>query len=312
MAVTKMLVFRAALAGTAVFACSSIGSVFVQPLPTRMSTGKSLTSVNLRMQGMPPHHQPSSEPCLSSKVAVVGAAVVGMLAMKRSTARSESKMQRNARGGEAEGAALHLRPDTRAGDDFSSEPGAIAPLGFWDPADLVTLENFLTPENFFLGKHVNQSNADRFRWYREAEIKHGRVAMMAAIGSVFQHYIHFNIFFKDVPNGLRACDTEAGANGILLLVIAVGLLEVKFWSSDRTKESGDFNDPLGLAKQVEENFKHTTAFSRVDFQNYEISNGRLAMFMAVGILAAESQTGLDAVQQMDLKMFWFPLEFFLR
>jgi len=215
--------------------------------------------------------------------------------MKRSTVRCESKMQRHARGGEVEGAALNLRVDTGTGIDFSSEPGAMEPLGFWDPADLVSLENL------FLGKIVNKNSVDRFRWYREAEIKHGRVAMMAAIGSVFQHYIHFNIFFSDVPNGLKALDAEAGANGFLLLVIATGLLEVKFWRLDRAKEAGDFNDPLGLAKQVTENFKHTTAFSLADFKNYEINNGRLAMFMAVGILAAECYTGLDAVQQFGVR-----------
>jgi len=293
MAVTKMLVARAALAGTVVLACSSIGPVFVQPLPPRMSTSRSLTGVSLRMQEMPPHHHQSSEPCLSSKFAVVGVALVAMLAMKRSTARSESKMQRNARGGEVEGAALNLRVAARAGVDFSSQPGALEPLGFWDPANLV---NF---EGLFMGNMVNKNSVDRFRWYREAEIKHGRVAMMAAIGSVFQHYVHFNIFFRDVPNGLRAFDADAGANGFLLLVIVAGLLEVKFWRFDRTKEAGDFNDPLGLAKLVEENFNHTTAFSHQDFQNYEINNGRLAMFMAVGILAAECQTGLDAAQQFE-------------
>merc|ERR1719502_1354079 len=64
--------------------------------------------------------------------------------------------------------------------------GAMAPLGYFDP----------------LGFSKAGDEAG-FRNLRAAEIKHGRVAMMAAVGGVAQHYIKFPGFEK-VPAGLAA------------------------------------------------------------------------------------------------------------
>ena len=52
--------------------------------------------------------------------------------------------------------------------------GATAPFGFFDPLGL--------------SKDVD---AGRLAFYREAEIKHGRVAMLASVGFLFQEHYTF-------------------------------------------------------------------------------------------------------------------------
>mmetsp|Transcript_96519 Transcript_96519/g.144429 ORF Transcript_96519/g.144429 Transcript_96519/m.144429 type:complete len:201 (-) Transcript_96519:242-844(-) len=49
--------------------------------------------------------------------------------------------------------------------DFSKEIGVQAPLGFWDPLGV-----------------LEDSTEEQFNFYREIEIKHGRVAMLAFVG----------------------------------------------------------------------------------------------------------------------------------
>lgn len=53
-------------------------------------------------------------------------------------------------------------------------PGACAPLGFWDP----------------LGFCAGDATEARIRFYREVEVKHGRVAMLAALGFVVAEQFH--------------------------------------------------------------------------------------------------------------------------
>ena len=63
--------------------------------------------------------------------------------------------------------------------DFSKEIGVQAPLGFWDP----------------LGLLMN-AEQERFDYLREAELKHGRVSMLAILGhlvttaGMYVHVVH--------------------------------------------------------------------------------------------------------------------------
>ena len=57
---------------------------------------------------------------------------------------------------------------------FESEPGVIAPTGFWDP--------------FGLAKNIDDAT---FAKYRTAELKHGRVAMLAVTGLITAAYARF-------------------------------------------------------------------------------------------------------------------------
>eukprot|EP00435_Cladocopium_sp_Y103_P065141 s396_g27.t1 len=162
-------------------------------------------------------------------------------------------------------------PEEKKPTGFQSAVGATPPLGFWDPAKLCKSE-------------------DDFKKFRVAELKHGRVAMMAALGAVVQHFITFP-GFDDVPRGMEALTDGTGLFGFLLLVAGSGYLELEQWNQKADAEPGNFGDPLGLAE------KKIGAYDE-EWRNKELNNGRFAMFAAIGIILAENETGLDAVEQI--------------
>lgn len=146
--------------------------------------------------------------------------------------------------------------------------GATAPLGYFDPAGFCK---------------VGDENG--FRTLRAAEIKHGRVAMMAALGATVQHYLKLPGFDK-VPAGLAAVTEAPGSYGMIVLFLIAGALELGPWSENANREPGNFGDPAGLAQYTD------------DMRNRELNNGRAAMFAAVGIIAAEIFTGKDGIEQL--------------
>jgi len=154
--------------------------------------------------------------------------------------------------------------------DPATQVGALPPLGFFDPAGFSKV-----------------GDKEGFKNLRVAEIKHARVAMMAALGGVVQHYVKFP-GFDSVPAGLGAVTTAPGTYGFIALFLASGAMELAVWTEDPSKEAGDFGDPLGLGQYNEE------------FRNKELNNGRFAMFAALGIVAADLATGKDAIQQFGL------------
>mmetsp|Transcript_132553 Transcript_132553/g.369548 ORF Transcript_132553/g.369548 Transcript_132553/m.369548 type:complete len:303 (-) Transcript_132553:301-1209(-) len=147
--------------------------------------------------------------------------------------------------------------------------GVTEPLGYFDPAGFCKVGDEKT-----------------FRNYRTAEIKHGRAAMMAALGAVVQHYVKFP-GFEDVPSGLAAVNTPPGSYGFIALLAAAGALELGVWVEKDDKAPGDFGNPLPWFNDYDE-----------DMRNRELNNGRAAMFAAIGIIVAELYTGKDAVEQL--------------
>merc|ERR1719229_1440871 len=148
--------------------------------------------------------------------------------------------------------------------------GAMAPMGYFDPAGF-----------------CKKGDESGFRTFRAAEIKHGRVAMMAAVGAVAQHYVKFP-GFEAVPSGLSAVTSAPGSYGMIALFLVAGALELGVWTEDPSKEPGNFGDPLGLGQYNDE------------MRAKELNNGRFAMFAAAGIIAAELVTGKDAIEQFGL------------
>merc|ERR1719498_1737408 len=84
---------------------------------------------------------------------------------------------------------------------FENELGVQAPLGFWDPAG-----------------YTKDGNVEKFKRRRTTEIKHGRVAMFAAMGYIVPEYFRFpgflspsgKVAFTDLPNGLAAIGKVSG------------------------------------------------------------------------------------------------------
>jgi len=163
--------------------------------------------------------------------------------------------------------------------DPAVQLGAMAPLGYFDPLGFSKV-----------------GDKEGFRKLRSAEIKHGRVAMMAAVGAVFQHFVQFP-GFENVPKGLGALTTLPGQLGFAVLFAVSGALEILVWKDSDDKEPGDFGNPFSLEKNPQTGQAVPIGD---DPRNRELNNGRMAMFSILGIMVAELATGKDAIEQFGL------------
>lgn len=155
--------------------------------------------------------------------------------------------------------------------------------------------------------------------FRESEIKHGRIAMLAAFGWPFSELYHYTLSksmgLEDMlleTNGKAPSVLNGGLDNTYVLLalgtfFAVGavleLEEMKrrnpndpaelqnfmeMWREDGWDAPGNYGfDPLGLGKL----FCPTTR-SKVFMQGIEINNGRLAMLATVGFVVQEYITGI--------------------
>jgi len=159
--------------------------------------------------------------------------------------------------------------------------GVTGPLGFFDPLGFST-----------------DCSAGKLLFYREVELKHGRVAMLAALGFLVGEQFHplfgGNI---DVPSYIAFQQTPLQkfwpAVAIALAIPEIFSVQTfeepdstndKFWSIRSDHQSGDLGfDPLGLKPTDPKEFK--------EMQTKELNNGRLAMIAAAGMIAQELATG---------------------
>jgi hypothetical protein len=147
-------------------------------------------------------------------------------------------------------------------------------------------------------------------WMREAEIKHARLAMLAAVGWPISELWHKNIasaigltsiLAKDdkAPSILNGGLDSVWSSGILVMsIILAGFLEGKamnngevFWGNEKPEGyiPGDLKfDPLNLYKARGDKKTMETA---------EIKNGRLAMVAITAFAFQEAATGLPVVQE---------------
>jgi len=154
--------------------------------------------------------------------------------------------------------------------------GVTAPLGYFDPLGFCKVGDYAGFHNL-----------------RSAELKHGRVAMMAAVGTVFAHYVKFPGFDK-VPAGLAALSDPAIVTAFFLIFPVVGFIEIVYWKDDVNKEPGYFGDPAGWGQKLGLEYND-------ELRNKEINNGRMAMLSILGIFMAELVTGKDGIQQFGLQ-----------
>ena len=161
-----------------------------------------------------------------------------------------------------------------------SYPGITKPVGFWDPWNL-----------------SNDVSEGRFKFYREAELKHGRIAMLAALGFPIAEQFHplwgGNI---DVPSYVAFQQTPLQTFWPLV-ILAIGVIELNTiknykdifnkgepWALEDTYVPGDLSfDPLGIKPSDETELE--------SLKNKEINNGRLAMGAIVVMVLQELITG---------------------
>jgi len=168
--------------------------------------------------------------------------------------------------------AVTLKPEEMAGVDF--------PTGFWDPFGFST-----------------DCSVGKLLFYREAELKHGRVAMLAAAGILVGEQFHplfggnidlpayitfqftpLQTFWPAVVAAIAIPETFS-----VFTFQGPEQKEPQLWSIKEDRIPGDFNfDPLGLKPEDPDEFK--------EMQTKELNNGRLAMIAAAGMIAQELVT----------------------
>ena len=168
---------------------------------------------------------------------------------------------------------------TSRGTDYCKTLPAAGPFGFFDPLGL-----------------TSDLDATTVRYFREVEVKHGRVAMLGALGFVVGEIFH-PLFGGgiDVPSYVAYQQTPL-QEFWPSVVLSIGVFEffsiVTFegfgikeeFPDGRTRIAGDFMfDPLGLKP------KDTAGLEAM--QAKEINNGRLAMIAMAGMVVQELVTG---------------------
>merc|ERR1719160_205689 len=141
-------------------------------------------------------------------------------------------------------------------------------------------------------------------FYREVEVKHGRVAMLASLGILVAEQFH-PLFggTVNVPSYIAFQETPLQKfwPAVLYAIAIPELAQIKMfnwpfssadqgyaiadgWSIRSDRAAGDFGfDPLGLKPTNPEEFKQ--------MQTKELNNGRLAMIAAAGMIAQEVASG---------------------
>merc|ERR1712232_1210658 len=140
---------------------------------------------------------------------------------------------------------------------------------------------------------------DTFKKYRAAELKHGRIAMVASVGLIANAFWKFP-GFESVPDGLATLQTSEGGAGFGLIFILAGYFELN-------TPDGNYTDPVGLRKMCVDD-DHVLA-------RKELANCRMAMMAVVTLWIIEYGTGISPTSQMTNLEFihpsWFTFLAFL-
>jgi len=168
----------------------------------------------------------------------------------------------------------------------------------------------------------NLGGSNRIVWMRDAEVKHARLAMLAAAGWPLSELWHKQIASAIGLDSILATEDKAPSvlNGgltnewvyaVVAFTLAVGAaLEFKGMeaSSKDGYKPGDYGfDPVGLhafrgtfgLDRIAEKLTTEEKFARAkkDMELAEIKNGRLAMLAITGMCLQEYISGMPVVQQ---------------
>jgi hypothetical protein len=159
-------------------------------------------------------------------------------------------------------------------------PGALPPVGFFDPFGFAA-----------------KADDNTLRRYREAELTHGRVAMLATVGFLVGEKVEGSSFFFKSVQG-PAIDHLAQVPAPFWLLLLIGIANAELYRAQYgwvppkdclPDEPGllrpDYNpgdigfDPLKL--------RPSDPAQLEELQTKELQNGRLAMLAAAGFMAQE-------------------------
>eukprot|EP00542_Grammatophora_oceanica_P012638 CAMPEP_0194046554 /NCGR_PEP_ID=MMETSP0009_2-20130614/21599_1 /TAXON_ID=210454 /ORGANISM="Grammatophora oceanica, Strain CCMP 410" /LENGTH=210 /DNA_ID=CAMNT_0038691895 /DNA_START=68 /DNA_END=700 /DNA_ORIENTATION=+ len=185
--------------------------------------------------------------------------------------------------GSAAAFAPSTKPETVTSTTLfeSTDIGATAPLGFFDPLGYITDES-------------------KFVRYRAVERKHGRIAMMAMLGT----FVHNNKWTFDgyvsPSNDLKFSDVDSGIGGLFQLpaaglaqiILVCGFIELTWWPA--TQLDGDYGVRLGKINNWDQE-----PGKEIRQKNAELNNGRAAMMAIAGVITQEVFTGQNLAEQFS-------------
>jgi hypothetical protein len=159
--------------------------------------------------------------------------------------------------------------------------GITDPVGFFDPLAFATTD----------------ISGGRLLFYREVELKHGRVAMLASLGILVGEQFH-PLFGGDIDVPAYVAFQQTPLQSFWPAVVAAIAIPEIFsvfsfqdpsagaakWEMKLDHVPGDLGfDPLGL--------KPTDPKELKEMRNKELNNGRLAMIATAGLIAQELASG---------------------
>lgn len=176
-------------------------------------------------------------------------------------------------------------------------PGALPPIGVFDPAGFAT-----------------DASPDKLKRFREAELQHGRIAMLAVAGMLvteepIEYHPLFEAGVKDIGPAIRHLDEVRAVEPLFFefLIIVIGSLELgralNGWKAPGDNAvfqdlrddyyPGDAGfDPLGLMPDDPDALD--------ELRTKELQNGRLAMLGAAGFIAQELVNGKEIFVNLGL------------
>jgi len=164
--------------------------------------------------------------------------------------------------------------------------GTTAPLGYFDPLGYITDDEKLTR-------------------YRAIERKHGRIAMVAMLGTfvhnngiVFDGYISPSqgIKFSDIDSGIGGL-FQVPAEGLAQILVVSALIELAWWPARQL--DGDYGVRLGNINNWDEDPK-----KEIRQKNAELNNGRAAMMGILGVIVQEVVFGQNLAEQAAAGNFY--------
>ena len=172
-------------------------------------------------------------------------------------------------------------------------PGAVPPLGFFDPLGFASKADVMT-----------------LKRYREAEITHGRVAMLASVGFLVGEKVEGSSFLFDASVSGPAITHLTQVPTPFWTALVIGITNAELYRARRGWVEpvdvpadkpgllrddyipGDLAwDPLGLKPENPAQFEI--------MQTKELQNGRLAMIAAAGFMAQELVDGKGIIEHLQ-------------
>ncbi|CAB9509961.1 chloroplastic [Seminavis robusta] len=189
-------------------------------------------------------------------------------------------------------AALSLLAASASAFSVDSIPGALAPTGLFDPLGFAA-----------------KADEPTLKRYREAELTHGRVAMLATVGFLVGEAVESKTYLFNGEVTGPAITHLAQVNPVFWILLGAGIAKAETqraeigWVEPKnvpfdkpgllrdTYVPGDIGfDPLGLKPEDPSEF--------FQMQTKELQNGRLAMLAAAGFLAQELVNGKGIIENL--------------